>query len=56
MKENEELESHNQKPQGTATVSSPQAKASNKENAQQKGGEKRKPKSDRLSRAAGQRK
>jgi len=56
MREHEEIKSHDQKQQGTPSVSSPPTKAPAKEKAQHKGEEKRKPKSDRLSRAAGQRK
>ena len=55
MKENQETISNDRKPQGMASAPPP-AKRTEGENAQQKGGEKKKPKSDRLSHAAGQRK
>ena len=55
MKENQETISNDRKPQGMASISPP-AKGSEADNTPHKGGEKKKPKSDRLSRAAGQRK
>jgi hypothetical protein len=55
MKENQERISNDRKPQGMASVPPP-AKESDVDDTQHKGGEKKKPKSDRLSRAAGQRK
>ncbi len=53
MKENHEIISNDRKPQGMASVP-PRAKRPEAENTQHKGGEKKKAKSDRLSRAAGQ--
>jgi hypothetical protein len=53
MKENQETISNDRKPQGMASVP-PRAKES--EDNQHKGEQKKKPKLDRLSRAAGQRK
>jgi hypothetical protein len=51
MKENQETISNDRKSQGMASVP-PRAKES--EDTQHKGGQKKKPKLDRLSRAAGQ--
>jgi hypothetical protein len=56
MKENRETTSPDRKPQGEASVSPSTAKASDRENAQHKEGEKKKPKAGRLSHAAGRRK
>ena len=55
MKENQETLNSDRKSQGMASVPSP-TKGSKVEENQQKGGEKKKPKSDGLTRAAGQRK
>jgi len=55
MKENQETLNNDRKSQGMASVP-PQTKGSKVEETQQKGGEKKKPKSDGLSRGAGQRK
>jgi hypothetical protein len=55
MKESQEIISNDRKPRGMVSVPPPPAKASDKEKAQQKEGEK-KSKSGRLSHAAGQRK
>jgi hypothetical protein len=53
MKENQETISNDRKPQGMASVPPP-AKGSKVEETQHKGGEKKKPKSNGLSRGAGQ--
>jgi hypothetical protein len=55
MKENQETLNNDRKPQGMASVPSP-TKGSKVEENQQKGGEKKKPKPEGLSRGAGQRK
>jgi hypothetical protein len=56
MKENQETTSHDRKPQGTAPMSASAEKMSAKRTLSTRGGEKKKPKSDKRSRAAGQRK
>ncbi len=55
MKENQETISNDRKPQGMPSVP-PRAKESEVEDTQHKGETKKKPKLDRLSHAAGQRK
>jgi hypothetical protein len=55
MKENQETISNDRKSQGMASVPPP-AKGSKADETQHKGEEKKKPKSERFSRGAGQRK
>ena len=56
MKENQERISNERKPLGEPSVTQPPTNSSARENSRHKWGEKKKPKTDRLSRAAGQRK
>ena len=56
MKENQERISNDRKPLGMPSVTQSLTNSSARENSQHKGGEKKKPKPDRLSRTAGQRK